>query len=267
MHSSPTTPELLAPLREAPGRSAVLCDIDGTLAPISPLPGDAVVPGRARDALGELAAAYALVGCVSGRRATEARAMVGLDGLTYVGNHGFEVLGPGEREPRAHPDVEAAVGRAGAFVAGLDHRRLESLGLRVEDKGPIQSLHWRGALDEDAAEREAEELAAAAGDADLEARWGRKVVELRPPAEIDKGSAVARLVEDAGVARALFGGDDVTDLDGFRALRELRASGRLEHAVCVGVASDEGPAEIADLADLVVAGTEGYVDLLEALRP
>lgn len=267
MHPSPTTPELLAPLREDPARSAVLCDIDGTLAPISPLPSDAAVPNRARDALRQLAGVYALVGCVSGRRAAEARAMVGVDDLTYVGNHGFEVLAPGDAEPRAHPDLEGAAGRASGFVAGLGRGRLESFGLRVEDKGPIQSLHWRGAADEDEAEREAKELAVTAREAGLEPRWGRKVLELRPPAEIDKGSAVAGLVAEGGIARALFGGDDVTDLDGFRALRELRSSGRLEHAVCVGVASEEGPAEIAERADVVVAGTEGYVELLEALRP
>ena len=80
---------LLAPLRESPQRTAVLCDVDGTLAPIAARPDEAAVPDAARAVLEALARRYALVGCVSGRRAAEARAMVGLDSLTYIGNHGL----------------------------------------------------------------------------------------------------------------------------------------------------------------------------------
>jgi len=266
MAERPVDSELLAPLREAPASSAVLCDIDGTLAPISPLPGDARVPERTRAILDELAATYALVACISGRRAVEAREMVGLGSLAYVGNHGFEVLAPGAAAPRIDPEVESEADRAAEFVAGLDRSRLESPGLRIEDKGPIQSLHWRGAPSEADAEREASALASLAEDRGLEARWGRKVLELRPPARIDKGTATALLLGEDGITRALFGGDDVTDLDAFRTLREMRSAGRLDHAVCVGVASDEGPAQIRELGDVVVAGTEGFVELLEGLR-
>jgi trehalose 6-phosphate phosphatase len=262
---APGPAELLDPLRSAPGRSAVVCDIDGTLAPISARPEDAVVPEDARAALRALAARYALVGCLSGRRATEARRMVGVDELVYVGNHGFESLALGDREPRIDPAVGERATAARELVDVLGSERLDGAGLRVEDKGAIQSLHWRGAADEPRAQREAEAIAATAAERGLEARWGRKVLELRPAAPIDKGSAIERLVAGGSIARALYGGDDVTDLDAFGALRRMRSEGGLEHAVCVGVASDEEPPDLRRRSDVVVSGTAGFLDLLRSL--
>lgn len=264
--SAPSRHELLAPLRADPGRAAILCDIDGTLAPIVTAPGAAAVPEPARAILGELAGSFGLVACISGRRAAEARRLVGLDAATYVGNHGFELLGPGEREPRLDPRISAEAGRVAELVAALDRSRLDAAGLRIEDKGPIQSLHWRRAADEEAAADEARRLAAEAEAQGVEPRWGRKVLELRPAAEIDKGTAVTRLLAEHGTASALYGGDDVTDLDAFRALRAMRSAGRLEHAICVGVTSAEEPPELRRLSDLLVAGTEGFLELLGELR-
>jgi trehalose 6-phosphate phosphatase len=72
------------------------------------------------------------------------------------------------------------------------------------------------------------------------------------------------LAED-GVKAAIYGGDDRTDIDAFRRLRELRDQGRLEAAVCVGVSSPEAPAELAELADLTVDGPAGWLAVLRAL--
>jgi trehalose 6-phosphate phosphatase len=261
----PATAELLEPLRAEPRASAILCDVDGTLAPIAARPDESVVPDEARAALETLAGRYALVACISGRRATDARRLVGLDELVYVGNHGFETLHPGELEPRLDPTVGERAERTRRFVSTLDPSRLGAVGIRLEDKGPIQALHWRGAQSQAAAELQAKEVAALAQAAGLVPRWGRKVLELRPVAGIDKGAAVTGLLRDTGVARALYGGDDVTDLDAFRALRWMRSSDRLDAALCVGVASDEAPPELAEQADLLVAGTEEFVDLLRSL--
>ena len=90
--------QLVEPLREAPEESAVLFDVDGTLAPIVEDPAQASVPEPTRAALRKLAGRFALVACVSGRRSLEARRLVGVEELTYAGNHGLEVLGPGEQE-------------------------------------------------------------------------------------------------------------------------------------------------------------------------
>jgi trehalose 6-phosphate phosphatase len=91
------------------------------------------------------------------------------------------------------------------------------------------------------------------------------VLEIRPPVPVDKGRAVRTLVERSGSRAALFGGDDATDLDAFRALESLQAEGSLDAIVRVGVRSAEGPAEIVERADLVVDGVDGFTRVLAAL--
>src|SRR3954447_5502545 len=99
--------ELLAPLRADPRSSAILCDIDGTLAPIVSDPEDATVPEGTRDVLRDLAGRYALVACVTGRRAADARWMVGVEELAYSGNHGVELIAPGATDAELDPAVAA----------------------------------------------------------------------------------------------------------------------------------------------------------------
>jgi trehalose 6-phosphate phosphatase len=257
--------ETLAPLREEPARAAVLTDVDGTLAPIVERAEEAAVPAAAREALAVLSERYALVGCISGRRAEEARRLVGLDSLAYAGNHGLELLMPGEDVAQADPSVAGREGEASEFLAALDGERLETVGLRQEDKGPIQALHWRGSADEAAAENRAHEIAIEAGKAGLEPRWGRKVLELRPVGGGGKDGAIASLLADERLDRAVYAGDDRTDLDAFRRLRGLQEEGRLSVAVCVGVLSAEGPAELEEECDVTVEGLDGWLAILEWL--
>lgn len=257
--------ELLEPLRADPGASAVLTDVDGTLSPIAARPEEAAVLPGARDALASLAERFALVACVSGRRATEARELVGLDRLTYIGNHGLERLEPGASEPLLSPSLADHADDAAGFVGGLDRERLSGAGLRLEDKGPIAALHWRGAPDEERAERLALEIGAEATSAGLALHGGRKVLELRPPAAFDKGTAIAELLADHAVRHALYAGDDRTDLDGFRRLRELAGAGELETARCVAIASPESPTALAAEADAVVPDPAGFAELLRRL--
>jgi len=254
----------LEPLRREPDRAAILTDVDGTLAPIVDRAEDAAVPAAAREALAALSERYALVGCISGRQAAEARRLVGLDSLAYAGNHGLELLLPGESAVRPDPSIAGCEEQAAEFLATLDADRL-GVGLRLEDKGPIQALHWRGSADEAAAESRAREIANEAGRAGLEPRWGRKVLELRPAGGGGKDGAVASLLADGRLDRATYAGDDRTDLDAFRRLRELKEEGQLSTAVCVGVLSPEAPAELGEEADVTVAGLDGWLAILEWL--
>lgn len=258
-------PGPLGRLRADPGRAALLTDVDGTLAPIVLRPEQAAVPARAGELLARLSERFGLVGCISGRRAEEARRLVGLDSIAYAGNHGLELLLPGDTELRYDPSLRGREREAGEFVAGLGVEQLAGPGLRLEDKGPIQALHWRGAEDERGAEAAAHEIAAAAGRRGLQLRWGRKVLELRPGAGGGKDAAVGALLAGREITAAAYAGDDRTDLDAFRRLRELREEGELEAAVCVGVLSEEGPAELAEEADQTVDGPEGWLALLETL--
>ena len=217
----------------------MLLDVDGTLAPIVARPEMATVPEETREEVRRLAERYGLVAAVSGRTGSEAERLVGVDGVVYVGVHGLELA------PEADPWREALRPFAAERWPWL------------EDKGLTVAFHWREAPDEDEARRELEVIAARAAETGLEARWGRKVLELRPPVEADKGTAVRALLAERGLERALYAGDDTTDLDAFRGLDGL------ELAVRVAVASPEGPLELRDAADLVV---ESPAELLELLR-
>jgi trehalose 6-phosphate phosphatase len=256
---------LLAPLRAEPGASAVLCDIDGTLAPIVLDPEEAAVPEDTRAVLRELARRYALVACITGRRALEARWIVGIEEIVYSGNHGLELLTPGAEEPELDAAVADGARRARDFVLDLDAEDVSTAQLRLESKGPIQALHWREAADQQAARDGARHIAVQAEAAGLVPHWGRKVLEIRPVSGIDKGTAVSRLLDEAPVQLGMFGGDDRGDLDAFAALRSMADAGLLRHAACIGVASDEAPAELRERADAVVDGPSGFLEVLRAL--
>jgi trehalose 6-phosphate phosphatase len=232
----------VARLAEDPRRAAVLLDVDGALAPIVPRPEDARVPDETRAELRRLHGRYGLVACVSGRAGDDARRIVGVPGLVYVGNHGLEL----------EPESAVWGRRLLQLMADVDWPELE-------DKGLTASLHYRNAPDQDAARAELEKIAARARKAGFVARFGRKVLEILPPIEANKGTAVRQLLAERGLDRALYAGDDTTDLDAFRALEPL------ELGVRVAVASPEGPRELSEAADVVVDGPPALLDLLRRL--
>src|SRR3954447_11146425 len=260
-----TIAEALRPLTERPDEAAVLCDIDGTLAPIVERAEEATVPEATSRLLGRIARHYRVVACISGRGAAEARRIVGVGGIAYAGAHGAELLLPGQASAELVPAFATWAGRVREFALGKDSPELRMMRVRIEDKGAIMAFHWRGARDEGDALAAVQGIAAEAEGAGLWTHWGRKVLEVRPPVPIDKGRAVRELLRRTPVRAAMFGGDDATALDVYDLLGELREEGALETAVCVGVRSDEGPAAIVERADLVVDGTPGFVQVLEIL--
>jgi len=265
MSAAATLAEALAPLRSDPSRAAILLDIDGTLAPIVRHADDATVPEAVRGLLIQVAKRYGVVACVSGRRATTARQMVGIGSIAYAGNHGSELLLPGSSEVEIDPELAAHEPAVRAFAAAVYTTELQRLRVRSEDKQAIAGFHWRGAPDEDAAERAVRAIAEQAQEAGLRIHWGRKVLEVRPPVEIHKGRGVQRLLEGRDIAAGLYVGDDTTDLDAFGGLRDLVQEGRLRTAICVGVRSEETPDPLEEGSDLLVDGPAGVVELLRAL--
>jgi trehalose 6-phosphate phosphatase len=259
--------DALAPLRADPKKAAILLDIDGTLAPIVEIASDAHVPELTRQLLIEVSKRYGVVACVSGRRASEARAMVSIGTISYLGSHGAELLRAGWTQPVIDRNIESSARRVQEFVREVDAADLKRRRIRVEDKGPIVAFHWRGAPDEEAARAAIDAIAARAEAAGLRTQWGRKVLEVRPPIRIDKGAGITSFLEetDTEIDTAMYAGDDRTDLDAFDALTELVEQGKLEYALKVGVRSDEGPEEIVSDADLVVYGTAGVRELLAML--
>jgi trehalose 6-phosphate phosphatase len=224
-------PDPVLRLAAEPRLSAILLDVDGTLAPIVADPAAAAVPAATRDELRRLNGRYALVACVSGRSAGDARRVVGVDELQYVGEHGLEL----------DPEAERWAARLHEFAATVPWPDLERKPLTV-------SFHYRRAADRAAAREQLEAVAARAAGVGLVPRFGRMVLELRPPVAADKGTAVRHLLAARGIRRALYAGDDTTDLDAFRALDEL------ELAVRVAIVTAESPPGLERAADVVLDG-------------
>jgi trehalose 6-phosphate phosphatase len=257
--------EALRPITADPSRSALFFDVDGTLAPIVERAADAQVPKATSQLLGRLSRLYGCVACISGRDAHDVRRLVGVGGIAYAGLHGAELLEPNTSKARVLPEFAEFMSEVQRFAGSHDTPELRTVRVRIEDKGPIMSFHWRGAPDEEAAHALVRRVAEDAEAEGLWTHWGRKVLEIRPPVPIGKDRAVRELLSRHPARNALYAGDDVTDLDGFRALRELAEEGELDSAVTVGVRSDEGPREIVEQADLAVDGIDGMQRVLAEL--
>jgi trehalose 6-phosphate phosphatase len=228
-------------LRAEPQRAAIFLDVDGVLAPIVSRPEDARVPEDTREAVRRLVGRYGLVAVVSGRTSDDAARLIGIPQVAVAGTHGLEL----------------------EEIDGEWRRRMESIARDVhypyEDKGVTFSFHYRGVADEELAREELENVAAEAEAIGLKTRFGRKVLELLPPVRASKGTAVRRLLERAELGRALYAGDDTTDLDAFAVLNSL------EIGVRVAVDSPEAPPALIALADVVVPGPAALRELLETL--
>jgi trehalose-phosphatase len=241
------TPETL--LRQAAGRRlAVFLDYDGTLAPLVERPEDAVLDERTRDALRLLARRHA-VAVVSGRDLEDLRARVGIEGLAYAGSHGFDIEGPGVRRVQdASPALQAA-------AAELERETAALPGVQVERKRFAVSLHYRRARAADVPALDAAVERALARHAGLRRTAGKKIFELRPDVDWDKGHAVLWLIQALGLQDCLpvYIGDDLTDEDAFRA---LEGKG-------VGICVQEAPRPTA--AQHVLPDTAAVRRLLETL--
>ena len=241
--------------------AGLLTDFDGTLSPIVTDPAAARLVEGAEGALAQLVERLAVVAVVTGRASVHARRLAGVEGLLVVGNHGTEWLAPGHDAPDVAPGMERVRETLETVL-----RRLPALhGVHVEDKGLSATIHYREADDPGAVR---EQLAAALADdmPGIEARPGRMSIELRPVGFGDKGSAARRIVAQYGLRGAVVLGDDVTDLDMFKAIGELRAAGQLRAAIVgVGGADGEVPAAVADAADVVLASPADAAALLAFL--
>jgi len=239
-----TADALVERLASAPDTTGLFLDFDGVLAPIVARPDDAAPPPETRAELERLAGRYRLVCIVSGRPGDDVRARVGVDGIVYVGAHGLEL----------DPEAETWRERIRSFRANADWPAAQ-----IEDKGLAVTFHYRDREDEDAAVQELETIAADARAEGFATRFGRKILEVLPPLDTNKGTAVRTLLGEAGLTCALVAGDDATDLDSFRAVEDLGCRLR------VAVVSPEAPSLLAELADIVVESPGEFLELLRKL--
>lgn len=259
--------ELLSQVILRPKGFALFCDLDGTLAPIVESPDQVKVSAQTRGAIDSASRILGICAIVTGRPARQARDLIGVESITIAGNHGLETLESGGEEIRSHPLLADREDEASGFVESLDLDKLGTLGIRIEDKGPIVALHWRGAHESEELTQEIEQIASRAREARLDPRGGRKVLELRPRIALDKGVAVTELLESRPeVDSAIFIGDDATDLDAFDALDRLAAEGRISSLFKIAVVSDEtSDLDLSRSADICLSGPDEVTKLIAGL--
>lgn len=242
--------------------AGLLSDVDGTISRITRHTNDATVTPLARRALTRLCAELELVALVTGRAVPRAQRMVGVDPAHYVGNHGLEWLEDGAI--RTHPAAEAARPDLESALAAVQVA-IPRRDLLVEDKVASVAIHYRQAENPAQVGRTLLDVLTPFVQAGrLRLIEGALVVNLLPAAAVDKGTAARRLVEEWGLRAVAFFGDDITDLDAFRALHRLRAEG-IASTLAIGVGSAEGPPEVRAEADLVLEGVGEVERVLAAL--
>ena len=215
-------PEIRA-LVQGRSRLAVLLDFDGTLAPIVPTPDQAILPEAVRGTIERLARTPdATVAIISGRALGDIRRRVGLPGLIYAGNHGLEIAG--DAWVWVQPEANAARGLIGPLCGHLIARLRAVPGVIVEDKGLTASIHYRLTPHPYLETVRSAVFEEAERNGGLLVRKGKKVLEVHPRVEWNKGSSVRWILargsderwrEDAAV---IYAGDDRTDEDAFLAL-------------------------------------------------
>lgn len=242
----------------------VMLDVDGTLAPLVDRYDQATVPPETQRVIAALVEKPNVhVALVSGRGASVARRMVGVRNVWVAGNHGFEVQQP-DGAPLAHAEEESFRQSIAAARHDLEQRVRDMKGVIVEDKALTLSVHYR--LAEDAVvPRLKEALEAVSLPLGLRITDGKRIFELRPPAAIDKGTAVIalaeRLAHEAATASLLFAGDDVSDEDAMIALRA-----RHPEAVTVRILGDESTETAAEFSLRDPAEMRRFLEELVTLR-
>jgi trehalose-phosphatase len=206
------------------GRPAVFLDYDGTLTPIVDRPDQAVLSDATRQVVAELSRRFPTT-IVSGRGREDVERLVGLETLHYAGSHGFDISGPGnDGEERIEHQVAAGTEPIVEEVSRGLKAALDTIeGTVVEPKRFTVAVHYRMVSEADRPRVERAVDEALQKHPELRKAHGKKVFELRPAFDWDKGKAILWLLEaldlDHPDVVPLYLGDDTTDEDAFRALR------------------------------------------------
>ena len=261
LHNTPKPPSALLHLEELSGElatrtPAVFLDYDGTLTPIVERPELARLSTAMRATLRRLAACC-FVAVVSGRDRKDVERLVGLDMLIYAGSHGFDIAGPNDVTMQ-HPAGDAVVGELATAAVELRKMLGQVHGVLVELKRYALAVHFRLVAEgEVPAVRQAVETVVRSAPG-LRMTSGKKIFELRPRFDWDKGKAVLWLMEafslDPATTLPLYLGDDSTDEDAFAALESVGVG------ILVGPHPDGG-----SKARFTLANTDEVREFLEFL--
>ncbi|KPJ52091.1 MAG: hypothetical protein AMJ37_03550 [Dehalococcoidia bacterium DG_18] len=243
----------------------LITDVDGTISEIAPSPEKAHVTPVCREHLAALTKRLELVAAISGRPVLEAREMIGVEGMVYIGSHGLERWEDGRvKFTQGVEEYPAKVMVALEELGGL--RAME--GIALENKGVALAIHYRRCPDRESARRAVLEKIANSPTcrSEFQELEGRMVVELRPrQVGVNKGTAVKALVERYHLRGGIYLGDDISDVDAFGVMHTTGFKG-----LGLGVIDEETPDEVIREADFTLNGVgdvERFFKWLVAVAP
>lgn len=259
----PSPTEFAERAKADPKRTLIALDADGTISEIASKPQEARVRTTFRRTLQRLAERYDLW-FISGRDADLLREMVGVQHARYVGAHGLELLDNEGLHPLFDADDrKASVDRLAAEVVA----ELPEIEPHIERKRWSVAFHYRAfPPSSDVPLRLRSSIEARLGTG-LQLLHGKKVYEILPAMDLDKGTALGWIIDTCRPARVLAAGDDRTDIAMFRLLANRRASGAFDSLSVAVVQRTETPNDLVAATDISVQGVRELHKLLRALLP
>lgn len=252
---------VIEPLRACPSKTAILSDIDGTLHPIVEKPDQIHFNDFVSVVLEKLAKKYALVSLITGRSLKSALSFIKVRGVVYIGNHGLEVsrnskIGYAKNVQKYIPNIRSAL----KLVSESDLSKISEI--YIEDKGVAIAVHYRRAP---AKLFEVEKIVnRIANNLGLKVIKGRKVYELQPPLDIDKGTALEEIIKQSEVNLALYMGDDISDIKAFKRLKKITLPNF--QAITIGIRSSEvSEIENEKSVDYLIDSVDDSIALLNSL--
>jgi trehalose 6-phosphate phosphatase len=238
--------------------TAIVTDVDGTISQIAPNPDEAVISDSMRNELVNLKDKFSLVAVISGRSALNAREMVGVDGILYVGNHGLEFLK--DEQLFMYPEVEKYLPQIKKCYKKLKEGDLSDIkGLLFEDKVTCFSIHYRLC---DPSENVREKILNIIENdpecRNLKITEGRRLVELKPSLGRNKGTILNNIIEQYNLEKIIYLGDDITDDDAFKRLKNLENQNKIKGA-SVLVLSNEIPSYLKKDSSFFVNSVDGVL--------
>lgn len=262
MHTQPTSTQhwsdaietILSPLTKIE-RLGLITDMDGTISHVAETPEAAVVTPKNRKILSTIVLMLPLVATVSGRSARDLHSRVAIPGMVYVGNHGLERWQNGGRVLNDYVRRYRK-----ALVSALDELRPHlTVGMWIEDKYATASVHYRLTP---RPEESAQHLESLIGEIvekyGLRANAGRRLFEIRPPIDANKGTALSELFNEYQLDAVLYLGDDITDIDAMKMNRKLRDTTGC-YSVNIGVIPDDGDEEQRNISAALREVADVYV--------